>query len=153
MELGNNGTLELGMNVRIAEAQFQIAYGTVRIGDDCLFSSGIVLRTHDGHHIFDRDSHRRLNPSGDIVIENHVWIAAGVSLFAGAHIGKGSVVGAGAVTSARFEDHVILAGVPARVIRENICWSRDNTQFSDYSFLEECSFPENLKQHDRAGSE
>ncbi len=149
VEFGNDGELEIGTNVRIAEAQFHIAYGAIRIGDDCLFSSQVILRTHDGHHIFDRDTHERLNRSGDIIIEKHVWIAEGVSLFAGAQIGSGSVVGARAVTSARFGDHVILAGVPARVIRENICWSRDNTQFSDYSLLEECAVLEDLKQDGR----
>ncbi len=148
VEFGNDGKLEIGSNVRIAEARFHIAYGAVRIGDDCLLSSQITLRTHDGHHIFDRDTHERLNRSGDIVIEKHVWIAEGVSLFAGAHIGSGSVVGARAVTSARFGDHVILAGVPARVMRENICWSRDNTQFSDYFCLEECTSLEDTRQND-----
>ena len=66
-------------------------------------------------------------------------------LLAGAHIGTGSIVGAGAVTSSGFGDHVLLAGCPTKVIRENVCWSRDDTAYFQRRCLEECMDQNALK--------
>lgn len=142
---GNYGSCEIGENTRIIGSSFIIAYASVIIGKDCLFSSGITLRTHDGHHIFDRITGERLNVCKDIVIDNHVWIGREVLLLSGAQIGEGSVVGARTITSSQFGDHVIVAGVPGKVIRRDVCWSKDATAVMNYSCLEECISGDALK--------
>lgn len=142
---GNNGYCSIGENTEIIGAEFHIAHSGIRIGEDCLFSTQIELRTHDGHHIFDATTHQRINYPADIEIGDNVWIAYKVTLLAGAKIGIGSVVGANAVTSGQFGDHRVIAGVPAKVIRENICWSREDTECFNRSCLEECVSKEALK--------
>lgn len=142
IRFGNNGICSIGDNTEIIGAVFHVAYAEMRIGEDCLFSTQVVLRTHDAHHIFDVDTRKRLNYAKDIVVENHVWIAYRAILLGGAKIGTGSVVGANAVTSSQFKDHTVIAGSPAKVIRENICWSKDDTAYFDHSCLEECIFQE-----------
>ena len=52
-----------------------------------------------------------------IVIEDDVWLGAGCIVTDGVHIGKGAVVAAGAVVTADVPPHVVVAGVPAKVIR------------------------------------
>ena len=47
-----------------------------------------------------------------------VYIGPGAKLFGGIHIGNGVRIGANAVVNRSFPDHAILAGVPARVIRQ-----------------------------------
>lgn len=110
-----------------------------------MFSSEIMVRTHDEHHIFDWETHQRINVPKDVVIGNQVWVGYRTVLLAGTHIGTGSIIGAGAVTSSEFGEHVLIAGCPAKVIRENVCWSRDHTGSFQRGRLEECIDQDALK--------
>jgi maltose O-acetyltransferase len=53
-----------------------------------------------------------------IVIEDNVWIGGGAILLPGVRIGRNAVVGAGAVVTRSVPANMIVAGNPARVIRE-----------------------------------
>lgn len=135
---GNKGFVSIDQNTEIIGAEFYVSDAKIQVGKDCLFASQIILRTHDSHHIFDIHTHERLNYAKDISIGNNVWIAYRATLLGGARIGTGSVVGTCAVTSGQFEDHLVIAGAPAKIIKENICWSRDDTSYFNRDSLEEC---------------
>lgn len=135
---GNKSVCEIGDCTSIVRAACFVSDAKLKIGDDCMFSSEVVIRTHDDHHIFDWETHERINRPKDVVIGNQVWVGYRTMILAGAHIGAGSIVGAGTVTSSGFGDHVLIAGCPAKVIRENVCWSRDNTGYFQRDRLEEC---------------
>ena len=60
------------------------------IGEDCLFSSGIVFRTGDSHSILDMDGNRT-NPSQDINIGNHVWVGHRALINKGVSIGENNI--------------------------------------------------------------
>ena len=95
----------------------------ILIGRDCLFSSDIHFRTGDSHSILDMDG-RRINGSEDIVIGEHVWVGTKVLCLKGSQVADHCVVGAGAlVTGSCKKTNCILAGVPVRVVKENIDWS------------------------------
>lgn len=145
IQFGNNGLCEIGRNTEIIGGSLFISNSKLLIGDDCLFSTEVIIRTHDAHHIFDLETHERINFPRDVIVEDNVWIGHRVSLLGGTQIGKGSVVGSNAVTSSRFGNHQIVAGNPARCIRENICWSKDNTDYFDRTCLEECKSKDALK--------
>lgn len=138
IHLGNNAVCIVGNHTSVLQSVYWVSDAELNIGEDCMFSSGVVVKTHDGHHIFDKLTHERINVSKNVIIENQVWIGCEAVLLAGAHIGAGSVVGARAVTSSGFGDHMLIAGCPAKAVRENICWSRDNTESFQRSRLEEC---------------
>jgi maltose O-acetyltransferase len=53
-----------------------------------------------------------------IVIEDKVWLGGGAILLPGVRIGRNAVVGAGAVVSRSVPANTVVAGNPARVIRE-----------------------------------
>jgi acetyltransferase-like isoleucine patch superfamily enzyme len=55
-----------------------------------------------------------------VVIEDDCWIAANSVILDGVRIGRGSVVAAGAVVSRDVPPFSIVAGVPARVIKNRI---------------------------------
>ena len=97
----------------------------VCIGDDCLFSSEIRIRNGDSHSIIDV-SMTRINPAADIVIGQHVWIGQQVIILKGAMIERDCVVGIRSlVTGKRFKAGSIIAGSPARAIRDGITWIYD----------------------------
>jgi acetyltransferase-like isoleucine patch superfamily enzyme len=73
------------------------------------------------NHVFD-DPRRSFVEQGitaqGIVVEDDVWIGAGAILTDGVRIGRGAVVAAGAVVTHDVLPHTVVAGVPARVVRE-----------------------------------
>ncbi len=102
---------------------------SVVLGDDVIIGSGSVIRTGDGHTIVDAGSRDPLNEPRDIKIGSHVWVGARVMLLKGAEIGAHSIVGAMSLVNKKFDEkNVIIAGVPARVIRRDVDWD-----ISDYA--------------------
>jgi acetyltransferase-like isoleucine patch superfamily enzyme len=74
--------------------------------------------------IMDSDSHVLVGsaaPRG-IEIGEHVWVGARVMILKNSVLHDGVVVAAGAVVSGEFPAGSLIAGVPARVIRENVEW-------------------------------
>jgi acetyltransferase-like isoleucine patch superfamily enzyme len=56
----------------------------------------------------------------EIIIEDDVWIAANVTILSGVHIGKGAVIGAGSVVTRDVPAGAIVAGNPAKLIKEKL---------------------------------
>ena len=97
----------------------------VIIGDDCMFSSDIEMRTGDSHSIIDTQTNRRVNKAENITIGNHVWLTAHVRVMKGVVIPDGSIVGNSAIMTKKFESkNALYAGIPAKLIKESITWDR-----------------------------
>ncbi len=95
---------------------------TIRVGRGCLFGPDCSLTSSDVHRIFDLKKGTRLNPAGDIVLGDRVWLAARAVVFRNSVIGHDSVVGWASVVKGRFPANVVLAGSPAKVVRKGIRW-------------------------------
>lgn len=139
IDVGNNSCVTIGDKTTFLKASVQASYSNVMIGKDCMFSDDVIIRAHDGHHIFDMSTGERINHPRDVIVGNHVWIGRRATLFGGAKIGDGSIVGGNATTASTFEKNVIIAGNPAKVIRENIVWDRESTFYFDRDYYSECS--------------
>ncbi len=99
----------------------------ILIGDECMFAREIMIRNNDGHVILDRKTGELLNPPEDIIIGNRVWLGMRVMVFKGSKIPDGSVVGAGSLVNKKFdEENILLAGSPAKKIRSDIEWRRED---------------------------
>lgn len=68
--LGNNGYGVIGDRSEFIATMLYILDASMTIGKDCLFSNDVCIRTSDGHHIFDLNTHKRINYARDIVIGN-----------------------------------------------------------------------------------
>lgn len=91
------------------------------IGNNCLFSFGIWLRTGDPHLVFDTITHKRINLSKDIIIGDHVWIGQNALLLKGTNIGSGSIVGANSVVAGKnILSNESWAGNPAKKVKEQV---------------------------------
>lgn len=79
---------------------------------------GIITTNHDP---LDPDSHR---PPADITFGRACWVGMNSVVLAGVTLGDHTVVGAGSVVTRSYpEGHCILAGSPARKIRDLVHWS------------------------------
>ena len=97
----------------------------LEIGEDCMFSYDIDVRTGDSHSIYGADGVRR-NYAQNIAFGNHVWVASHCIFTKGAQVGSHSIVGTGSLVNKPFkQESVIIAGNPAKIIDRNISWSRE----------------------------
>ncbi len=122
----NNGQIILKKHVTISgQTEIAVIEGTaVTIGRDCLFSANICIRTGDSHSIIDQETLKRINPSQDITIGNHVWIGNDVKILKGVIIGDHSIVGTGAILSGgNYPSHSIIGGIGhGKVLKTGIDW-------------------------------
>ena len=93
----------------------------ISIGDGVMIARGVKIYDTDYHKILDEQDNV-LNPDEEVIIKNHVWIGVNAVILKGVTIGEGSVVAAGAVVTKDVPDRCMVAGNPARVIRENVIW-------------------------------
>lgn len=97
----------------------------IQIGNECLFSHDIDIRSGDGHPIFLDGMKVRYNENKDITIGKHVWLGIRVQILKGVTIADDCIVGASSVVNKSFEESkCIIAGYPARVIKRNVSWKR-----------------------------
>lgn len=119
----DGNSVEIGNNTWVTgETHIAVTEGTsVKIGERCLFSEEIVIRTGDSHSILD-ELGQRVNKAEDVEIGNHVWIGNRAMLLKGMKIGEDSVIGAGAIVTGEFGKGLVLAGVPAKIVKEKVNW-------------------------------
>ncbi len=121
----DNGKITIGDNSRIfGKCELAAIEGTsITIGEGCLISSQTHFRTGDSHSIVDL-SGKRINPSMDITLGKHTWVGTKVTITKGGATAENTVIGTGAILTKSFASGggVCLAGVPARIVKENINW-------------------------------
>ena len=93
--------------------------GPVTIGSHVNLAQGITVTALN--HNFE-DSEKRIDEQGvstsAVVIEDDIWIGANAVILPGVTIGHHSVVAAGAVVTKDVPPHSLVAGVPAKIIKQ-----------------------------------
>ena len=93
--------------------------GPVTIGSHVNLAQGITVTALN--HNFE-DPNKRIDEQGisttPVTIEDDVWIGANAVVLPGVTIGNHSVVAAGAVVTKDVPPHSLVAGVPAKVIKQ-----------------------------------
>lgn len=123
--VGKNRTVTIGDNTTAQGVYILSRDEDVTIGSDCMFSREIEIRATDVHKIYDLDTGERVNYAEPVLIGDKVWIAARAIVSKGATVPDGCVVGAASFVNKKFEQqNAIIAGIPAKLVRENIRWER-----------------------------
>lgn len=124
---GDFQRVSIGENFSCGGIEIQMNDGNenLTIGNDCLFSWGIKARTSDGHSVVDLETEKAINVPKDITIADRVWVGEDVAFLKGSSVSVDSVVGSFSLITKQFKkSNVVIAGSPARIVRENISWDR-----------------------------
>ena len=131
-----SGVIEIGSNTFVGGGQFICIEG-IKIGNDVLISWGCTFIDNDAHSL---DWELRKDDVADwkrgvdenavgkykkwqnvnrkrIIVEDKVWIGFNVIVLKGVTIGEGAVVGAGSVVTKDVPPYTMVAGNPAKVVK------------------------------------
>ncbi len=111
--------IKIGKNCLISEFNVLRGQGGITIGDN-VYTSPFVQMVAVNHVYADRDLpiiSQGITAQG-IVVEDNCWIGSGAVILDGVRIGRGAVVAAGAVVSKNVPPYTIVAGIPAKVVKE-----------------------------------
>lgn len=129
---GNNNTIIVRSNttftqkVHINAQEHDIK---IEIGEDCMLSNNIIIRTSDSHPIIDKNSGQRINFPKSVIIGKHVWIAPSTTIMKGVSVGDNSIIGSHSVVLHSVLSNCLAVGIPAKVVKENVTWTRDDVLF------------------------
>lgn len=126
-DLGVPPVLRIGDHCVIGWGSHVVAHHSIDIGDD-VFTGPYVYITDQNHGYADPEIPigRQMPRNTAVSIGSGTWLGAGAIILPGACIGRNVVVAAGSVVLGAVPDRCVVAGVPARVIREYVAgdgWS------------------------------
>lgn len=117
--VGGHGDIKLGQHVYINSGTVIYSGNGIDIGNNVLIGPNCSL-VPVNHNVKEKNIPIRLQgfaPSkGGILIENDVWLGAGVVVLDGAKIGEGSVIGANSLVSGDIPPFSIAVGNPCKVV-------------------------------------
>jgi acetyltransferase-like isoleucine patch superfamily enzyme len=98
---------------------FMAVQRSIRVGAKAQIAPNCAFYPYEHGTGGERPVHEQpLHSRGDIEIGDDAWLGFGVVVLSGVSIGAGTVVGAGSVVTKSLPAGVVVAGSPARVVRE-----------------------------------
>lgn len=134
VEVGPSGKIAIGDDTSIQDRS--VLLGDVTIGDNCLLSYNVYISS--GRHYFDlkpwclikdqdnfvaEDVTLASSHSRPVIVEDDCLIGINAVIMPGITIGKGAVIGANSVVTKDVEPYSVVAGTPAKVIKNRLKFS------------------------------
>lgn len=117
INIKNPHNISLGNNCTLNDGVYLNGWSKIEIGDNVALSAGsIIVSTGLDVKTFFVGKHSHIGRG--IKIGNNVQIGAGAIILDGVSVGDNVIVGAGSVVRENIPDNVVVAGVPAKVIRK-----------------------------------
>lgn len=116
--------VKIGENCNFGDYLHLTCINKITIGNDVLTGRWVTI-SDNGHGYTDYASlqippiKRRLSCKGSIEIGNNVWIGDKATVLSGVHIGRGCIIGANAVVTKDVPAYSVVAGNPARIVKQN----------------------------------
>lgn len=112
-DFGRN--IHLGENVFINSGRRFQDQGGIWIGSGSLIGHNVVIATLN--HDLDPSTRQAMHPK-PVVLGENVWVGAGAIIVPGIAVGDGAVIGAGSIVTRDVGAGMVVAGNPARPIRQ-----------------------------------
>jgi acetyltransferase-like isoleucine patch superfamily enzyme len=119
---GSNAHIIIRNNTKI-NAGIILSKKKIEIGEECYLGRDIVIRDNDGKGMSEGGDDEKVETLVDVVIGNHCMIAQGCMILKGVKLGDNTIVSARAMVTKSFPPNVVISGIPARIIKENVSWS------------------------------
>ena len=128
VEIGDNAVIMMGAIINIGAVigdgtmidMGAVLGGRAMVGKHCHIGAGAVLAGV-------------VEPASatPVIIEDDVLVGANAVVIEGVHVGKGAVVAAGAIVIEDVPDHAVVAGCPARIIKQKDAKAAEKTELVD----------------------
>ena len=110
--------VSIGRKCIIGRGSHIIGHWSIELGDE--IQTGPYVYITDQNHTYD-DPNAAIGwqrpEEAAVRIGSGSWLGANVVILPGTVLGRNTVVAAGAVVRGQFPDHVVLGGVPAKILR------------------------------------
>lgn len=117
----DKGKMVVGNNFYCNANCFFRCTDLIRFGENVLIGWDVSFNTTDGHLILYKGKTKK--NSGPITIGNHVWIASYSRIAKNTEISNNSVIAQQSLVTKTFiQDGILIGGIPASVLSENIAW-------------------------------
>lgn len=115
--------LIIGNNITFTSDTQISCLDKVVIGDNCLFGRYVYIsdNSHGKNDYSDLDTpplERELSSKGPVIIGKNVWIGRCSTILSGVTIGDNAIIGANSVVNKDVPSNVIVAGVPAKIVKK-----------------------------------
>jgi acetyltransferase-like isoleucine patch superfamily enzyme len=120
LETQQEGEIDIGDDVVLSRGVHMCSYASIHIGSGTMIGEYTSIR--DANHASGTNESLRNagHAARPISIGRNVWIGRGCAVLAGVEIGDGAVIGANSVVTRRVAAGSVVAGAPARPLREAI---------------------------------
>lgn len=108
--IGKNAALAIGCSTDAGN------FGYIQIGKECHLASEMLVKCNRPDHL----------AKNKIILQDHVWAGYRTTFLSGCQMGVGSIAGARTVVETAVPNNCIVAGDPARIVKRNVAWYRDN---------------------------
>jgi acetyltransferase-like isoleucine patch superfamily enzyme len=124
--MGYEGIIQIGENTQLNGVSIT-AYKKVVIGRNCQIASATLITDTDFHPVDLIEREKQVSglqysldsvAKQDVIIGDNVWIGWGAIILKGVEIGDNSIVAAGSVVLGKFPRNVIIAGNPAKIVKQ-----------------------------------
>lgn len=123
-ETGFVPQINIGDNVTLTDYCYISCINKVEIGDGTLLGQNVFIcdNFHGNGSKEEREiipAKRTLHSKGPVIIGKNVWIGKNVCIMPGVHVGDNVIIGANSVVTHNIDANCIVAGSPARKIKDN----------------------------------
>jgi UDP-2-acetamido-3-amino-2,3-dideoxy-glucuronate N-acetyltransferase len=111
--VGDHMSIGSGCNIS-NRSYIESSYAPVSIGNNVTIAASCIISSHDGAY---QQTCSLPMKTGPVSIKERAFIGNNAIILPGIEIGEQAIVGAGAVVTKSVEPMVVVAGIPARVIK------------------------------------
>ena len=120
-DIGKNGCVTIGKGGSVKPNTTFIIMNELVIGDNCIISWDCQFLDDDFHEI---NYPGKKEAKNSITIGDNVWIGCGVKIYKGTVIPNNCVVASNSILKGVYlEENTLIAGNPAKVVKQNVEWS------------------------------